>query len=185
LVGQHSNNPHFMKLVAASIATALTLAFSARAADVKISEVHICCKKCVTGIEKAVGKVDGAKPEVDKDAGTITLTASDNETLQKAVDELTKAGYFGKSSDDAIKVRGRTGATRTGTQVQKLEIEGLHLCCDKCVKGVNEAIKDVPGVKANTAVKEAKTFEITGDFNDHDLFAALHKAGFNGKEVKN
>ena len=175
-----------MKLLAASLATALTLAFSAQAADVtaKLSEVHLCCKKCVAGVEKAVGKVDGVKAEADKDAGTITLTGADNETVQKAVDELTKSGFFGKSDNADIKVRGRTGARGAGKQMDKMEVEGVHLCCDKCVTTLNDALKDVSGVKANTAAKGVKLFEITGDFNDKDVFTALHKAGFNGKEVK-
>jgi len=52
----------------------------------------------------------------------------------------------------------------------------------KCVKAVKEALDTVPGVTGNTAAKDAKTFEVTGDFNDTDVFAALQKAGLTGKE---
>ena len=45
---------------------------------------------------------------------------------------------------------------------------------------VNEALSAVPGVQANTAAKGAKSFEVTGDFNDKDVFDALQKAGLTG-----
>jgi copper chaperone CopZ len=60
----------------------------------------------------------------------------------------------------------------------------VHLCCGKCVTAVDEAVKSVPGVKAHTAVKNAKTFEVTGDFNDKEVFTALQKAGLTGHAAK-
>jgi len=47
---------------------------------------------------------------------------------------------------------------------------------------VNEVLSSVPGVTGNTAAKGAKSFEVTGNFNDKDLFDALQKAGFTGQE---
>lgn len=173
-----------MKIIVLSIAAAVAWQVSARAADssVKISDVHICCKGCVAGIEKAVSKVAGAKAEADQDAGTITLTGPDTGTLQKAADSLVAAGYFGKSSDPAITLDASTGAR--GEKVQTLHVEGVHLCCAKCVKAVDRVVKAVPGAKEHTAVKGAKSFEVTGDFNDKDFFAALQKEGLTGKEGK-
>jgi len=173
-----------MKIIALSIATAFALNVSVQAADVtaKISEVHLCCKGCVTGVEKAVGAVPGAKAEADQDSGTVTLTGADSATVQKAADAMVKAGYFGKSSDPAIKVDAKTGAT--GAKVQSLKVEGVHLCCGKCVKAVDKAVKSVPGVKEQTATKGAKTFEVTGDLNDSEVFAALQKEGLAGKVGK-
>ena len=49
-------------------------------------------------------------------------------------------------------------------------------------RAVNEALGTVPGVTGNTAAKGAKTFEVTGDFNDKEVFDALQKAGFTGQE---
>ena len=65
-----------------------------------------------------------------------------------------------------------------------MKVEGVHLCCGKCVKAVDEALKSVPGVKSHTAVKNAKSFEVTGDFNDKDAFTALQKAGLTGQVAK-
>jgi len=173
-----------MKIIALSIATAFALNISVQAADVtaKISEVHLCCKNCVTGVEKAVGAVDGAKAEADMDSGTVTLTGADAATVQKAADAMVKAGYFGKSNDPAIRINARTGAT--GKKVQSLTVEGVHLCCGKCVKAVDKAVKSVAGVKEQNATKGAKTFEVTGDFNDKEVFEALQKEGLTGKAGK-
>ena len=165
------------------MAILLAMAWSTPAAEVtsKISDVHLCCKGCVNGVEKAVSEVDGAKAAVDADAGTVTLSGADTATVQKAADALVKAGYFGKAEGD-VKLDPTTGAT--GQKVQTLKIEGTHLCCGKCVKAVDRAVKATPGAKEHTAVKGAKSFDVTGDFNDKDLLTALQKEGLTGKVAK-
>jgi copper chaperone CopZ len=172
-----------MKALLLPLAALLALASSTPAAEVtaKISDVHLCCKGCVNGVEKAVGEVDGAKAAIDADNGTVTLSGSDDATVQKAANALVKAGYFGKT-EGGVKLDSSTGAT--GEKVQTLRVEGVHLCCGKCVKAVDRAVKSVPGAKEHTAVKGAKTFEVTGDFNDKDLFTALQKEGLTGKVAK-
>jgi mercuric ion binding protein len=171
-----------MKRIYVSVVIASLLAFSARAADttVTISDVHICCGSCVKGAEKAVADVAGLTAKVDQDAETVTLTAADTATIQKGADALVAAGFFGKSSDPAIKINAQTGAK--DQTVQSMKIEGLHLCCGKCVKAVNEVLGTVPGVTGNTAVKGATSFEVTGNFNDKAVFDALQKAGLTGQE---
>lgn len=173
-----------MKTTIVSITMVLALTLSVQAADVaaKLSDVHLCCNSCVTGAKKIIGEVPGATAEIDKDAHTISLTAADNATVQKAVDALVANGFFGKSSNPDIKVSADTGAK--GAKVKSLKVEGVHLCCGKCVESVDEALKAVPGVKGQTAKKGAKSFEITGDFNDKDALAALQKAGLTGKVAK-
>jgi copper chaperone CopZ len=167
-----------------SILLGLALAASAQAADVavKLTDVHLCCQSCVKGVQAAVAKVPGVTASADQDEGSVSLTGPDRATVQKAVDALVKAGYFGKSSDPAIKVMTKTGAK--GQKVASLEIEGVHLCCGKCVKAVNTALEGVAGVKANTAAKGVKTFTVTGDFNDKEVFAALQKIGLTGQVAK-
>ena len=171
-----------MKNIYTSVILALGLAFSAGAADVSvtITDVHLCCPSCVKGVATAVAEVNGLTAKADQDAENVTLTGPDTATVQKGADALVAAGYFGKCSDASIKINADTGAKNQ--KVQSIKIEGLHLCCGKCVKAVNEALGTVPGVTGNTATKGAKTFEVTGDFNDKDVFAALQKAGLTGKE---
>ena len=123
-----------------------------------------------------------AKAQSDKDAGTVTLNVPDKAAAQKAVDALLAAGYFGISSDPAIKVASNSGA-KNG-KVQSLKVTGVHLCCNKCVTSVNDALANVAGVKGNTAAKGVESFEVTGDFSEKQVFAALNKAGLSGKAGK-
>jgi len=158
--------------------------WSTQAADttVKLSNVHLCCNSCVKGVDKAITGVTGAKAQSDKDAGTVTINAPDKPTAQKAVDSLVAAGYFGASSDPGIKVTASSGA-KNG-KVKALKVNGVHLCCNKCVTSVTDAVSKVPGVKGNTAAKGAESFDVTGDFNAKDVFAELNKAGLSGKAEK-
>jgi copper chaperone CopZ len=175
-----------MNISSLSLAGALALLsfapVSAADVTVKLTGVHLCCKSCVNGVETAVGEVEGAKVAVDQDSRTVTLTASSAATLQKAADAVTRAGYFGKSDDKALHLDTKSGAT--GKKVQSLQVEGVHLCCGKCVKAVDQAVKSVAGVTGHNAAKGAKSFEVTGEFNDADVFAALQKEGLTGKAGK-
>ena len=165
-------------LTLASVLVAFAWSVQAAETTVTLSEVHLCCNSCVKGVDKALTGLTGTSAKSDKEAGTVAITAPDKASAQKAVDALVAAGYFGKSSDAGIKVMAKTGAKEG--KVQTLKVDGVHLCCDKCVKGVNTALSSVDGVKANTAVKNAESFEVTGDFNPPDLFSSLNKAGLTG-----
>lgn len=153
------------------------MGISAKAADAKISNVHLCCDKCVKGVDSAVAGVSGVKATCDKDASTVVLSSSDKASLQKAADALVAAGYYGTSDD--VKLDAATGAK--GEKVQTLKVSGVHLCCAKCVKAVDKAVKSVPGVTGDTATKGADSFEVTGNFNDKEVMDSLEKAGLTGK----
>ena len=169
-----------MKSLLLSLVAVFALATVSQAdVTVKISDVHLCCGNCVKGAQKAVDAVDGAKAAIDKDARTIEITAPDTATAQKVADSLTKAGFFGTTTDSSIKIDASTGAK--GAKVQSLTVKGVHLCCGKCVKAVHEAVTGVSGVTGETATKGAESFTVTGDFNDADVFAALQKIGLTGK----
>lgn len=169
-----------MKTILVSTFVAAAMAFSVRAADVsvKLTDVHLCCQGCVKGVQKAVSGVSGVTANASMDDDTVSLTGPDTATVQKAVNALTDAGYYGKSSDASITVNGETGAK--DQKVQSMKVEGLHLCCGKCVKAVSQALGTVPGVTGNTAAKGAKSFTISGDFNQKDAMMALQKAGLTG-----
>jgi mercuric ion binding protein len=167
------------KSILTLIVTAALAAFAQAESTVKLTDVHLCCKSCVKGVGTAVGTVSGAAAACDADAHSVTITAPDDATAQKAVDALVAAGYYGKSDNSAIKVSSETGAK--DAKVSALTINDVHLCCPKCVKAVNAALADVKGVASNNAEKGAKSFEIKGDFNAKDVVAALQKAGLTGK----
>ena len=167
--------------IAFSIAT-FTAAIVAHADEVKLTNVHLCCGSCVKGVEKVVAKVKGVTATADQTTSTVTISSSSKAALQQTVDALVTAGYYGKSSDSSIKVAANTGAQ--DGKVQSLKVEGVHLCCGKCVTAVQGALGKVPGVKANTAEKNVKSFEVTGDFSAKAVFDALNEAGLTGKVAK-
>jgi copper chaperone CopZ len=176
-----NKNKTLMKSIFLCLLTSLALVQLSLADDVTvhISDVHLCCASCVKGVTNAVKDIDGIKASADKETKVVELTGPDKATLQKAANALTKAGYFGVCSDDSIKIDASTGAK--GEKVQTLKVEGVHLCCPKCVKAVTAALKDVDGVTTNNATKNAEFFIVTGDFKDSDVFTALQKAGLTGK----
>jgi copper chaperone CopZ len=148
---------------------------------VKLSDVHLCCGSCVKGIESSVGKVKGATVVADKDAGTVTITAPDEATAKKAVTAVAKAGYFGKSDNEKIKV----DATKADdTKVASLKVTGLHLCCGKCVKAFDGAVKKVDGVTGHTAENKSSEATISGNFSPKAVVAALNAAGLNAEIAK-
>jgi copper chaperone CopZ len=146
---------------------------------VTITNVHVCCGGCVRNVDSTVAAVSGAKGVADQAASTVTITAPDAETAQKAVNALVAAGYFGKSSDTSIKIDAPSGAT--SGKVKSLEVAGVHLCCGKCVSTVKEVLGKVSGVTEVAVVQKAPTFTVSGDFEPKAVFDALNAAGFSGK----
>jgi copper chaperone CopZ len=169
-----------MKSTFLTIVLALSVAGVAQAdtTAVQIKNVHLCCQSCVKGLQSAVAPVKGVTTSIDKDGGVVSLTGPDAATVQKAVDAMVGAGYYGESGNSAIKIN--TNPRAKGEKVQSLKVDGVHLCCGKCVNAVNDALAKVPGVTGNTATKGAKSFTVTGDFKDTDVFNALQKEGLSG-----
>ncbi|MFZ4765471.1 MAG: hypothetical protein ACOYMN_11000 [Roseimicrobium sp.] len=156
----------------ALLATALA-AFSLTAGaetTITLTDLHNCCQGCERGIVNALESVDGVKVAMDKTSAT--LTAKNQGDADKAMAKLLDAGYYGK---------GMPVLSVPDKKVQSATVSGTHLCCGKCVKGVDAAIKDTAGATKHSAVKGAKTFTVEGNFNLKDLLAALHKHGYHGK----
>jgi len=137
-----------------------------------LNGVHNCCKKCDTGISEAVAKVDGASAKVEK--RKVTITAKDEATAKLAMQSLVKNGYFGE---------GAVAPVVGDQKVKSATVNGLHLCCGKCVTAAEEAVLSVSGVTGHNAVKGATSFKVDGDFSTQQLADALHKAGLHG-EIK-
>jgi hypothetical protein len=137
--------------------------------NVVLTGVHNCCKKCDTGINEAVSKVEGASAKTEK--GKVTITAKDEATAKMAAASLVKNGYFGV---------GAVAPAVEDRKVKSITVNGLHLCCGKCVTAAEDAVMSVAGVTAHTATKGATSFKVDGDFSTQELANALHKAGFHG-----
>ncbi|RFC44402.1 MAG: hypothetical protein DVB28_001051 [Verrucomicrobia bacterium] len=159
-----------MKTPALISALSLALNFAAFGdASVVLNGVHNCCKKCDTGINEAIAKVSGATALVEKNK--VTVTAKDEATAKLAVASLVSGGYFGE---------GAVAPSVVDAKVKSATVNGVHLCCGKCVTAVETAVTSVAGVTGHTATKGATSFKVEGDFNTKELAAALNKNGFSG-----
>jgi hypothetical protein len=137
--------------------------------NVVLTGVHNCCKKCDNGIGEAVAKVEGASVKTDK--GKVTITAKDEATAKLAAESLVKNGYFGL---------GAVAPSVVDRKVKSITVNGLHLCCGKCVTAAEEAVLSVAGVTGHNATKGATSFKVDGDFSTQELSNALHKVGLHG-----
>lgn len=170
--------------IAATAALTLSTVFGANAANadtkVTISGAHLCCGACVRAVDKAMTGLAGVKHTASQSDSTITLTAVDDASAQKAVDALAAAGFHGKT--DSKTVAYKPVATPEGN-VKRLEVVGVHNCCGSCNKAIKAAVKAVPGVVADTAQAKQSSFVVEGDFNASALVNSLLAAGFH-VEVK-
>ncbi len=167
------------KSILTLLTSAALTAFATAETTVNISDVHLCCKSCVVGAEKAVAKAKGVTVAVDKDGGIVTLTGADKAAVQSAVDALVEGGYYGKSDRAEIVVKDLSGA-KDG-KVSSMTVDDVHLCCDKCANAAKKALAKVKGVSSDTAEKKVTSFEVKGDFNPKEVMAALQAAGLTGK----
>ena len=152
----------------------------ARAGEVKIEGVHICCGQCVNIAQNTLGKVDGvSNGKADKDSGSITLNAADDKAAAAAIDALAKAGFRGtaKHGDKALDFPGSNA--EKGAKADTITITGVHLCCPACYGAAEKALKTVGGVAAVNSDKKAKTLEVTGkEIDVNAALESLFKAGF-------
>jgi periplasmic mercuric ion binding protein len=166
----------FTGVLAIAFASVLAAAQSAQAEEkCTISDMHVCCKGCVMAIEKAGNKVPGCKCTASEDDAATTITADNKESLQKAVDAIAAAGFYGTCDNPQIKF---APVSAPSGKVQKVEISHIHNCCGKCTVALKDAIKEVPGVTSNSLENKKTTFTVEGDFSADDLVKSLEKAGF-------
>ena len=165
------------KLLLTSLSILALTTFASAETTITLSGVHNCCKGCANGISKAA---DGIKDTtVAVEGETVTITAKNKSNAKKAAEAIADAGYYGTSSEDSAS----TMATKPSTKTLKgtTTVSGVHLCCGKCVKAVEEAVTSVKGVTGSKIEEKQKSFTVDGEFAEADLAAALNKAGFAGK----
>jgi copper chaperone CopZ len=168
--------------ISLSFVGAAFLVGAARAeTKVELKGVHLCCAAC----EKAVGSilkgVDGVKAACDRKNRTVTITATHDQSAQKALDALAAAGFYGTTDNKDLVIKQENPATG---KVKSLSISGIHNCCGACCYAIKQATRKVDGVTADTAKPKANSFKVTGDFDAAELVKALNAAGFHVKVDK-
>lgn len=162
-----------------ALAAFVTLPLQAET-TVTLSGVHNCCKSCTNGITKAANTVKDVT--IEADGSTIKVTAKSKSNVKKAIEAIMAAGYFGTS--DAADEKASSSSSTSAKKLTSATVTGAHLCCQKCVNAMTEAVKAVPGVTEYEIVSKASTFTVKGDFTEGDLLASMNKAGFHGSVGK-
>jgi len=164
-----------------ALAAALFLGSSTARAETKVElkGTHLCCGQCVAAVGGILKKIDGVTGKCDQKAGTVAITAKDDEAAQKALDALAAGGFHGTTDNDKLKQKDDSGVTKG--KVKTLTVTGVHDCCGQCNNAIKKAVKGVDGVKGDTAKAKSTTFEVTGDFEAEDVIKALNAAGFHVK----
>jgi periplasmic mercuric ion binding protein len=166
-----------------ALAAVLVFGLSARAeTKVELKGTHLCCGQCVKAVGDILKGIDGVSGKCDQAGKTVTITAKDDETAQKAIDALAAGGFTGTTDNDKIKVKDDSGVTKG--KVKTLTLTGIHNCCGQCNGIIKKTLKTVDGVKGDTAKAKGDTFEVTGDFEAEDVVKALNAAGFHVKVKK-
>ena len=177
-----------MKSFAASAAAiALFLATPLAIAEtVTITEMHLCCKGCTSAVVKAVAQVEGVTCKADQDELSTVLVGDNPKNLQKAIDAIAAAGFYGKI--EGAEVAFKPIEFKEGEKVHRLEIAHIHNCCRMCTDAIQSAIEDVDGVQHSTLKSKKVSFVVEGDFSPAEVVEAIQNAGFyptlKGREEK-
>lgn len=149
---------------------------------VELKGVHLCCPQCVKGVGDILNGVEGVKGTCDAKKKTVTITATDDETAQKALDALAAGGFHGATKNKKLKIKDDSDVS--AGKVKSLSLTGAHNCCGQCCKAIKATVKKVEGVIGDTATPKSDSFEVTGDFDAAELVKALNAAGFHVKVKK-
>jgi copper chaperone CopZ len=149
---------------------------------VTVEKLHLCCPQCVGAVNKILKKINGLEAKVDKDDKTVTLTAKDDATIQKALDALSDGGFYGKTDNPKLVMKKVTDVPKG--KVTKLELTDVHNCCGQCTKAIKKVVEGVKGVTSTDVTKQVTTFTVEGDFEASAVVQALLDAGFTVKIKK-
>jgi periplasmic mercuric ion binding protein len=166
-------------LSVAAIAVLFAAAGVVRAeSKVELKGTHLCCGQCVKAANDILKGVDGVTGKVDQKAKTITITAKDDATAQKAIDALAAGGFHGETDSKTVTIKEE--AVPKG-KVKTLALTGIHNCCGQCNTAIKNTLKKVDGVTSDTVKAKNDSFEVTGDFEAAAVVKALNAAGFHVK----
>ncbi len=166
-------------MLASASALAVLGAATLAETKVEVKGVHLCCGACVKGVATALKGIDGVKPACDQKAKTVTITATDDATAQKALDALFDAGYFGTIEGTGFTVK--PVSNLPAGKVKSLSLSNSHNCCGACSKALKKAVGGVAGVSGDTVQAKKADFDVTGDFEAAAVVKSLNDAGFQVK----
>ena len=158
-------------------------AASEGAVTITLSKVHICCRDC----EEAIAGL-GANERTPLPAGvvltpnrreeTVVVTAPSTSDAKAALRSFQRAGFYGKSDNDEVKI---ADLTPDDAITDTMIVRSVPLCCGTCVKAFAKAVESVEGVKSHSAGGRSSRITVEGkDFKPYEVMQALREAGFGG-----
>ncbi|NLT71929.1 MAG: hypothetical protein GXX91_14735 [Verrucomicrobiaceae bacterium] len=151
---------------------------------ITLSKVHICCRDC----EEAIATL-GANERTPLPAGvvltpsrreeTVVITAPSTGDARAALRSFQRAGFYGKSDNDEVKIEDLTPDDATA---DSMTVRSVPLCCDGCVRAFAKAVESVDGVRSHTAEgRRSSRITVEGKgFKPYEVMQALRDAGFGG-----
>src|SRR4051812_36151975 len=120
-------------LIVTSLSLLLAATNSARAeTKVELKGTHLCCGQCVNAVGAILKGIDGVSGKCDQKGSTVTITAKDDATAQKALDALAAGGFHGDTGSKTLAIKDDSGV-KNG-KVKSLTLTGVHNCCGQCNK---------------------------------------------------
>lgn len=155
---------------------------------VEVKGMHLCCGGCEGGATKAVEEGGAKEAKADKGSGTLTFSAANDAAVQKALDKLAAAGFWGTVESKTYALKDDSGTVlppkAKPVHVSSGTFKGAHNCCDGCNKALKEAIKSVEGVESDDAKSKESSFTVKGNYDPAALIKAIHAAGYHCKMDK-
>jgi len=163
-----------------SLALVLLSAGAVSAGSVEVKGVHLCCASCVKGVAKALDGVTGVSAaKCDRDAKTVTFTASDAKAAQAGIDALAKGGFHGTATIDGKDAKFPASGAKEDAKADSITVSNVHLCCGACLKAASAAVKKVDGVTDAKCDKDASSVTVNGTgISVSAVVKALNDAGF-------
>src|SRR5258708_30761663 len=139
-----------IRLIAVAGTVLLLTSAAARAeTTVELKGTHLCCGQCVKAVGDTLKGVEGVTGKCDAKAKTVTITAKDDATAQKAIDALAAAGFHGDTGSKTVTVKEDSGV-KAG-KVKSLTLTGIHNCCGQCNTAIKNALNKDDGLTGYTA----------------------------------
>lgn len=144
-----------------------------------LAGAHLCCGGCRDGVMGAVAGIAGLTVTID--SGNIHLKGASGDLVKKGLDAIAAAGYYGVSDHEEIKMD-PAEADEDEKPKDSISVSGVHLCCGKCVRAVDDVVAAIEGAESHTAKVDATSFTIQGEgMRASAVLAALREEGLNGK----
>ncbi|MBL9153730.1 MAG: hypothetical protein JNK37_14650 [Verrucomicrobiales bacterium] len=158
---------------------AMQAALPAEETTVVLAGAHLCCGGCRDGVMTAVAGIEGLTVEIQ--SGNIHLKGGSGDLVKKGLDAIAGAGYYGVSDNEKVKMD-PIEAEDDEKAKDSISVSGVHLCCGKCVRAIDDVVAAIQGAESHTAKVDATSFTIRGEgMKASAVLAALREEGLNGK----